>query len=317
MAMNRIQFQPGLSLPAFINQFGTEAQCEAALEKERWPQGFRCPHCGQAEHYVLRASVRKTCQCKGCRKQTSIIAGTLFQATHLALTVWFMAIYRVSQAKTGLSALELMRDLGVSYPTAWLVHHKLMQSMAERDAQYRLAGKVQVDDVYLGGELPGGKAGRGSENKVPLVAAVSTNAEGHPMYAKMIPVPGFTRNAIADWAKESLSLGSVVFSDGLACFAGITDVGCQHRPEVVGVRKPKDLPQFKWVNTVVGNLKTSLGGAYPAFDFAKYGTRYLGAFAYRFNRRFDLATISLRLLAAATSIGPRPRHWLRLAEESS
>ena len=80
---------------------------------------------------------------------------------------------------------------------------------------------------------------------------------------------------------------------------------------------PGICPQFKWVNTVVGNLKTSLGGAYHSFDFAKYGTRYLDAFSYRFNRRFDLAEIPLRLLAATASTGPRPRPWLRLAEESS
>ncbi len=172
MAMNRIQFQPGLSLPEFLKQFGAEAQCEAALEKERWPQGFRCPRCGQAEHCVLRVRVRKTFQCQECRLQTSLIAGTLFQSTHLALTIWFLAIYLVSQAKTGLSALALKRQLGVSYPTAWLIQQKLMQAMAERDAQYPLGGQVQVDDVYLGGELAGGKAGRGSENKVPVVAAV-------------------------------------------------------------------------------------------------------------------------------------------------
>lgn len=317
MAMNRIQFQPGLSLPEFLKQFGTEAQCEAALEQSRWPQGFRCPRCGQAGHCVIRARVRKTFQCQECRKQTSLIAGTLFQATHLALTVWFLAIYLVSLAKTGLSALELMRQLGVSHPTAWLLHHKLMQTMAERDAQYRLGGRVQVDDAYLGGELPGGKAGRGSENKVPFVAAVSLNAQGHPAYAKMVPVPGFTRKAIAEWAGDSLSPGCVVVSDGLACFSGVADVGCEHRPVVVGGRKPRDLPQFKWVNTIVGNLKTSLGGTYHAFDFAKYGTRYLAAFAYRFNRRFHLETIPFRLLAAAVASRPHPRPWLRLAEESS
>jgi len=266
---------------------------------------------------VLRNSVRKTCQCKECRKKTSIIAGTLFQATHLALTVWFLAIYLVSQAKTGLSALELMRDLGVSYPTARMIHHKLMQAMTERDAFYALGGVVQVDDAYLGGEFPGGKAARGSENKMPFVAAVSTDAEGHPIYAKMTPVPGFTRKAIAEWASDTLRPGCVVVSDGLACFAGVTDAGCQHNPIVVGGRKPRELPQFKWVNTVLVNLKTSFGGAYHALDFDKYETRYLGAFAYRFNRRFDLAMIPLRLLAAAASTEPRPRLWLRLAEESS
>lgn len=316
MKMNRIQFQPGLSLPAFHEQFGTEAQCEAALERARWPQGFRCPHCGEARHSAFRVGRRKTFQCNACRKQTSLIAGTLFQDSHLALTLWFLAIYLISEAKTGLSALALKRQLGVSYPTAWLIQHKLMQAMAERDAQYTLMGEVQVDDAYLGGERSGGKAGRGSENKVPFVAAVSVDADGHPIYAKLIPVPGFTRNALADWAKTALSPGCLVISDGLACFAGVVDAGCEHRPTVVGDRKPKDLPEFLWVNTLLGNLKTSLGGAYHAFDFAKYGGRYLATFAYRFNRRFHLETLPMRLLAAAASIGPRPERWLRMAEVS-
>jgi hypothetical protein len=55
-----------------------------------------------------------------------LIAGTVFQSTKLPLTIWFLAIYLVSQAKTGLSALALKRQLGVSYPIAWLMQHKLM-----------------------------------------------------------------------------------------------------------------------------------------------------------------------------------------------
>lgn len=313
MAMNRVQFQPGLSLPEFLAQFGTEAQCEAALEGVRWPEGFRCPHCGAAEHWVLRVGARKIFQCGACRKQTSLIAGTLFQATKLALTVWFLAIYLVSQAKTGLSALALKRHLGVSYPTAWLIHHKLMQAMVEREERYLLSGEVQVDDAYLGGELSGGKAGRGSENKVPFLAAVSVNDDGHPIHAKLTPVPGFTRKAVAAWAGSHLVPGSTVVSDGLACFNGVADAGCEHRPEVVGSRKPRDLPDFLWVNTVLGNVKTSLAGAYHAFEFGKYATRYLGAIAYRFNRRFRLDTIAQRLLVAAVTAGPRPEDWLRQA----
>ncbi len=226
MPMNRIQFQPGLSLPAFLEQFGTEAQCEAALERARWPDGFRCPRCGQAAHYVLRSGGRKTFQCQSCRVQTSLIAGTLFQSTHLALTLWFLAIDLISQAKTELSALALKRQLGVSDPTAWLMQHKIMQAMTERDAQYTLCGEVRVDDAYLGGERVSGKAGRGSENKVPVVAAVSLNAEVGPLYTKMIPVPGFTRNALTDWAKAVLTPSCSVISDGLACFAGVTAAGC-------------------------------------------------------------------------------------------
>ena len=222
----------------------------------------------------------------------------------------------ISQAKTGLSALALKRQLGVSYPTAWLIQHKIMQAMTERDAQYTLCGEVLVDDAYLGGERVGGKAGRGSENKVPFVAAVSLNAEGHPLYTKMTPVPGFTCTALTDWAKAALAPGSQVISDGLACFTGVTAAGCQHQAIIIGLRKPNEVPEFGWVNTILGNLKTSFSGAYHAFKFAKYGSRYLAAFAYRFNRRFHLDALPTRLLVAAATIGPRPAHWLRRAEES-
>jgi len=140
MAMNWIQFQPGMSLFERFEQFGTEVQCEAALEQARWPQSFGCPRCGGAAHCVLRVRARKTFQCNACHHQASLIAGTVFEGTKLRLTVWFLAMYLISQAKTGLSALALKRDLGVSYPTAWLIHHKLMQAMVEREAGDVLRG---------------------------------------------------------------------------------------------------------------------------------------------------------------------------------
>jgi hypothetical protein len=107
-----------------------------------------------------------------------------------------------------------------------------------------------------------------------------------------------------------------VLSDGLACFAAGIEAGCQHQAIIVGGRKPKDMPEFLWVNTILGNLKTSLGGSYHAFDFAKYAARYLAAFAYRFNRRFQLNTLPKRLLVAAIAIGPRSDAWIRSAEAS-
>ena len=314
MAMNRIQFQPGLSMPEFLKRYGAEAQCAAALEQARWPTGFRCPRCEATAYSRVRGRTHALFQCQACRHQTSLIAGTVMQGTKLPLTTWFVAIYLISQAKTGLSALALKRHLGVSYPTAWLIHHKLMQAMAEREARYVLDGPVQVDDAYLGGERSGGKAGRGSENKVPFVAAVSLSDEGHPLRTKLTPVPGFSLNAIAQWARAHLAPGSTVFSDGLACFGAVTTAGCTHQPTVVGGRKPKDLPEFQWINTVLGNLKTSLSGSYHAFDFRKYAARYLAAFSYRFNRRFDLRTLHTRLLLAAATCAPQPQRSIRSAE---
>src|SRR3546814_11422969 len=129
------------------------------------------------------------------------------QGTKLPLTTWFLAIYLISQAKTGLSALALKRHLGVSYPTAWLIHLKLMQAMADRETRYVLDGQVQVDDAYLGGERSGGKVGRGSENKVPFVGAVPPSDEGHPMRVHPPPVPSLRPDALGQWAART-SLGA-------------------------------------------------------------------------------------------------------------
>jgi hypothetical protein len=75
------------------------------------------------------------------------------------------------------------------------------------------------------------------------------------------------------------------------------------------------LPQFKTINTLLGNLKTAIGGTYHAFDFAKYAHRYLAEFQYRFNRRFNMRTLLTRLLVALVAAPPSPEHWLRLAED--
>lgn len=296
MAFNRIQFQPVMSIPEFLHSFGTEAQCAEAVKAARWPDGFRCPRCSSGDHCVVGHGARKLFQCNGCRHQTSLTAGSLMEHTRLPLTTWFLAIYLISQAKTGLSSLALKRQLGVSYPTAWLMQQKISRAMGQQESNHRLSGEVQIDDAYLGRDRTGGKTGRGSENKVPFVAAVSVNEAGHPLHVKLRLVSGFTSQALGKWAKANLAPGTVVSSDGLGCFAAVTGAGCLHLPTVVGTLKPRDLPEFKWVNTVFGNLKTTLAGAFHSLKYRKYADHYLAAFAYRFNRRFDLRALVARLV---------------------
>jgi len=192
MARNPIQFQPGLSLPAFLEQYGTEAKCQDALFQHRWPRGFECPDCGNTTGCRL---ARGHYQCHRCRHQTSLTAGTIFHATHLPLTTWFLAIYLLTQRKSGISALQLSRELGVAYNTAWKLKHKLLQVMHERNQGERLSGRIELDDAYLGGERPG-KRGRGAEHKFPFVAAVQTNEEGHPQRVQLRRVSGFTLTGI-------------------------------------------------------------------------------------------------------------------------
>ena len=112
-------------------------------------------------------------QCRACRHQTTLTSGTVFAGSRVPLTTWFLAMHLLSASKTNLSALALMRHLGVCYVTAWKLKHKIMQAMLEREEPRQLSGFVQIDDAYLGGERNGGKPGRGSENKQPFVIAVS------------------------------------------------------------------------------------------------------------------------------------------------
>ena len=142
----------------------------------------------------------------------------------LPLTKWFQDFYLVGDAKTGISSPSLKRKLGVNYRTVWLVHNKIMQAMSEREKSYVLRGRVQLDDAYLGGELNGGMAGRGSENKVPIVAAVSIDEAGHPNHVKVAKVQTPSFAAISDWAQWALARGCEVISDGLACFRAVAEV---------------------------------------------------------------------------------------------
>ena len=84
MSMNRIQFQAGLSMPEFLKQFSTEAQCEAELEQARWPQGFVCPCCAHTGHSVFKVGSHKTFQCQACRHQTQLWQGLSFKAPKAA-----------------------------------------------------------------------------------------------------------------------------------------------------------------------------------------------------------------------------------------
>ena len=314
--MNRIQFQPGMSLTEFLEQYGTESQCEVAVEKSRWPNGFVCPECQGTAHCVVWHDHVKTFQCAACRRQTTLTGGTIFHATKLSLRTWFQAMYFLTQTKNNVSALELKRLVGVCYRTAWRLKHKLLQVMTEREAPRQLDGRVEIDDAYLGGELPGGKAGRGSENKVSFIAAVKTTDDHHPLLAVFSRVKTFSLAEVETWAMTHLAASATVVSDGLACFNAVTQAGCQHEQEVVGKkRKSTDMSCFQWVNTILGNLKTAINGTYHSFAFDKYGYRYLAETQYRFNRRFDLAVILPRLLRAAATTGKRTEVWLRLAED--
>lgn len=291
MPINSIQFQPGLSMFAFIDRYGTEEKCEAAIAAARWPGGYVCPRCRGTAALSFRRGRQSFRECRGCRYQCSLIVGTMFEGTKVALTRWFLAMQLLSQAKNNVAALELRRQLGVSYPTAWLMKHKIMEAMRQAEEDRQLCGRVEIDDAYLGGQRSGGKTGRGSENKVPFVLAVQTiGLSAKPDVVCIAQLP-FRREAIAEFCVRHLVRPLTVVSDGLDCFAVASRSGVHERIVTGGGKAAARHPEFQAVNIMLSNLKTALTGTYHAFKFRKYAQRYLAEFQYRFNRRRNMAAM--------------------------
>jgi transposase-like protein len=296
----------GLSEPAFRERYGDEASCRQALVELRWGHhGPVCPVCDGRSFCALRT--RQLFQCNRCKKQLSLTAGTVFENTKLPLTTWFLAIYHLTQSKGGISSIELGRRLGVKQPTAWLIKHKLMRAMAEREAgKPKLAGRIELDDSYLGGERSGGKRGRGAAGKTPIVAAVETTADRKPRRLRLSVVKGFRKKEVEKLAKRDFMPGRNVVSDGLSCWSAVERAGCAHFPMITGSgRQAARWAPFRWVNTMLGNIKTALAGTYHHVS-AKHAQSYLTSFAYRFNRRYQLDSIVERLAWAAVHTTPQP-----------
>ena len=179
--------------------------------------------------------------------------------------------------------------------------------MAAREAaKPKLQGRVEVDDAYLGGQRSGGKRGRGAAGKTPFVAAVETTPERKPRRLRLTVVKGFRKKEIEALAKRDFTAGSNVVSDGLSCWTAVERAGCGHFPMVTGsAPKAAKWVPFTWVNTALGNIKTALAGTYHHVS-AKHAQRYLSSFAWRFNRRFQLDTLTERLAYACARTAPHP-----------
>lgn len=130
---------------------------------------------------------------------------------------------------------------------------------------------------------------------------------------RLTVVKGFRSSEIKSWSQQHLVKGSTVISDGLACFNAVTESGCIHDKIVCGgARASVEEPDFYWVNTILGNLKSALRSTYHAVR-PDYAQRYLSEFQYLFNRRFDLSALIPRLTYAAVRTPPMSEKLLKLS----
>lgn len=266
------------NLIEFTNRFKTVEDCSRYLAQVRWPAGFICPKCKSNKGWT---TYRETIYCSSCEKQTSVRAGTALHKTHLSIQTWFMAIWLLCTQKTGLSAYDLQRELGLgSYRTAWLLLHKLRSAMicAGRDP---LKGDVEVDEAYYGLDEPG-IIGRRIVNK--SLIAVAVEIEGNKVgRIRLGCIKDASSESLGAFIKNSVEAGSTVTTDGWSGYSSVNKLGYNH---YVIPSKEKDLTGLlPHVHLVISLLKRWMRGTLQGNVSKKHLHKYLDEFVFRFNRR--------------------------------
>ena len=123
------------------------------------------------------------------------------------------------------------------YKTVWVMGHKIRQAMAERDADYKLAGLIELDDTYVGGPKPG-KRGRGAAGKSKVMVAVETPGD-KPRFAAMRQVPRVSGDEIKAMAQACLAAEVVARTDGWQAYRVLNSESSFHVPTVTGSEKTR------------------------------------------------------------------------------
>jgi transposase-like protein len=269
-------------MPSFLARFGSDEQCREYLFKARWPDGFRCAACGHGDAYALRTKI--VYECAACRKQHSLLAGTIFGQTKTGLSRWFLAIYLVTSSKGGIAAAELKRQLGLgSYQTAWTWLHKLRKAMVRPDRQ-PLAGRVEADESYVGGPRPG-KRGRGAAGKALVAGAVEAGRAGGRRLGRLrlAAVPDASAASLEGFLGAAVATPAAVATDGWSGYAGLAAGGYAHEPVDPGASGAAlRLPAIHLVFSLV---KRWLLGTHHGAVSEKHLPAYLDEYVFRFNRR--------------------------------
>lgn len=277
------------SLSQFLDWFQTDADCAAYLARLRWPDGFSCPRCGAGDAWLTK---RYLYVCAACGKQTSSTAGTIFEKTRLPLLTWFRVIWMLTSSKSGVSAKELERELGIGYRAAWLMLHKLRRAMVRpgRDGD-KLSGEIEVDESYLGGPSPGSKRGRGAEGKVIVAIAVERKGFGKKSKrwklgrARIEVVPNVRAETLLAFVERNCERGSTIYTDGLSAYNDLSSLGYEHDGHAVSKGNDPAHVVLPAVHRVTSLLKRWLLGTHHGGWGEQHVETYLDEFVFRFNRR--------------------------------
>jgi transposase-like protein len=271
---------------SFLARFGSDEQCREYLFEARWPDGFRCAACGHDDAYALKTKI--VYECVACRKQHSLLAGTIFEQTKTGLAKWFLAIYLVTSSKGGIAATELKRQLGLgSYQTAWTWLHKIRKAMVRPDRQ-RLAGRVEADETYIGGPRPG-RTGRGAAGKA-LVAGAVEAGRGKALTRRLgrlrlASLRDASAASLEGFLAAHVAKPATVATDGWRGYLGLPAEGYDHEPVSLSASWGDAALRLPGIHLVFGLAKRWLLGTHHGAVSEKHLPAYLDEYVFRFNRR--------------------------------
>jgi transposase-like protein len=277
--------------------FGTDDRCREILERLRWPEGVICPRCKHKGHSWLEAYNRY--ECNACEHQFTVISGTIFQDTHLALTKWFVATYLLCESRKGMSANQIKRIIGGSYKTAWYLCHRIRAAMAEAEKPM-LDGVVEMDETYIGGRVRG--KGRGPHNKGKQIVIGIRQRGGDLRFFRAEDAKSGT---LAQYIRENISkdVECIVTDDFKAYPAAMADNEFSDNHFSVNHSAKEYVNGEIHTNTVENAfslLKRGIVGTWHKIS-AKHLPAYLQEMEFRFNRRknSDLFIDTLRHMITA------------------
>jgi len=279
----------GLHYPRSVGEFqawfGTDGDCLDYLEWLRWPDGFTCPSCGYAGGWRLGDG---RYECAGCHGRTSVTAGTIFDRTRTPLTVWFTACWLFATAKDGISALSLQRSLEIgSYQTAWAMLGRL-RSVLVRPGRDLLAGRVEVDETYIGGEEAGLRGGRARGKKVLTGIAVEVRQPKGIGRCRMALLADGSSASLHPFVTGCVEPGATVITDAWMGYYGLAGLGYVHqRRSQRAARARGDDPGelLPAVHRVASLAKRWLLSTHQGSVEEAHLQSYLDEFVFRFNRR--------------------------------
>jgi transposase-like protein len=285
----------------FVKKFGDNAACADYLERLRWPDGFVCPACEQQQEPWRQT--RERLVCPGCRHQSTVTAGTIFDKTRTPLTTWFDAAWHVTTAKNGMSAKTLEQVMGISYHVAWHMLHRFRVAMV-RASREQLSGEVEVDETMIGGVDTGGKRGRGASKEIVVIGVEIKQPKGFGRI-RMRHIPDASAESLGAFVRETITPKSILCTDGWTGYNGLSNE-YDHRPKILSSSEDPAHVVMPGVHQVASLLKRWLLGTHQGAYTKEHLQSYLEEFTFRFNRRTSHSRGQLfhRLLEQAVATPP-------------